>query len=206
MNPAELIKTLAQSGFTLFLSAEKLRCKPTPPAELLEEMRRSKAELIELLRPSPETANQGTRPEGVVCSILSSVPVSPHSMVFPASDNQGQHEKEKLPAVPPVEPKTALSAIVNTQANPPREKPLTDDEVSNALRALQKFGTLPAFFVHPVHCAKCGPVFERDWTAEEVNSCAWCYRSFKGEIARPTASDFRAWKVKTAPAIVSKAA
>lgn len=77
---------------------------------------------------------------------------------------------------------------------------LPEHQVSLALRALQNHGTRPAFFIHPVTCRRCGPVWERDWTDDQVESCAWCYRKFKGEIPRPTAGDFRAWKASHEPA------
>ncbi|MBF0500926.1 MAG: hypothetical protein HQM09_12385, partial [Candidatus Riflebacteria bacterium] len=76
---------------------------------------------------------------------------------------------------------------------------LTDEQVTAALRSLRGNGTRPGFFSHPVRCKVCGPVWERDWTADTVESCAWCFRTFKGEIPRPTTADFREWAKKANP-------
>jgi len=50
-----LLKSLSQSGFKVSIEGEAIRCRPTPPGHLLEELRRQKAEIMAALGNQPET-------------------------------------------------------------------------------------------------------------------------------------------------------
>lgn len=54
-----------------------------------------------------------------------------------------------------------------------------------ALRQLQNNGIRPDSFTKTVACKRCGPVWEREWVDDNPETCAWCFRKFRGEIPRP---------------------
>jgi hypothetical protein len=61
------------------------------------------------------------------------------------------------------------------------------DEIIDSwhLRQLQDHGIRPPSFTKAVTCKRCGQVWDREWADDNPETCAWCFRNFRGEIPRP---------------------